>query len=142
MRSNWDSFVISAMIQKLKAIGFRKRFLQDSQQFIYDSILSYQKAAEECLPYIVLAGPKNHQGHTHCWAGFGLYVGWYGGLAITDFFRKRTGDLDGVVLIINIEPFSTRLAIFSIQYGKDSRSMIEVSRYVICECLILTTRIQ
>ena len=110
MRSNWDSFVISAMIQKLRAVGFRKGFLQDLRQFIYNSILSYQKAAEECLPYTLLAGPKNQHGHTHCWAGVGLYVGWYGGLAITEFFTRRTGDLDGVVLIINIEPFFEQIS--------------------------------
>jgi len=98
------------MANKLKALGFRKRFFQSSQQFIYDAFLSYQRAAEECLPYTLFAGPRNLNGHTHCWAGVGLYVGWFGGLAITEFFQRKTGDLDGVVMIVNIEPFYDRIS--------------------------------
>ena len=105
IRGNTDLFVMSAMANKLKALGFKKRFFQSSQQFIYDAFLSYQQAAEECLPYTLFAGPPNPNGHTHCWTGFGLYVGWYGGLAITEFFQRKTGDLDGIVMIVNIKPF-------------------------------------
>jgi hypothetical protein len=98
------------MANKLKALGFKKRFFQSSQQFIYDAFLSYQAAAEECLPYTLFAGPPNPNGHTQCWAGVGLYVGWYGGLAITEFFQRKTGDLEGVVMIVNIKPFYDRIS--------------------------------
>ena len=105
MRATHDPFIITAMTNKLKALGFRKRFLQSSQQFLYDSFLSYQAAAEACLPYTVLAGPPTTEGHTHCWQGLGNYVGWYGALAISNVFQRRIGDMDGAVLIVNIEPF-------------------------------------
>jgi len=110
MRANWDSSVISAIAGKIKALGLRKPFLQSSQQFIYNTFLSYQQAAETCLPYTLLAGPKNPEGHTYCWAGVGLHVGWYGGLAITEFFQRRTGDLAGVALVVNIQPFFDQIS--------------------------------
>ena|SRR5438874_2002620 len=110
MRANWDAFVISAMVDKLKALGFRKRFLQSSEQFLYDSVLSYQQAIEECLPYTVLTGPQNREGHNHCWAGFGRYVGSCSVFALDSLFQRKTGDLDGVVLIVNIEPFFEQIS--------------------------------
>jgi hypothetical protein len=75
MRATHDLFTLTAVTQKLKALGFKKRFLQSPQQFLYDSFLSYQAAVEACLPYTVLAGPPTPEGHTHCWQGWGNYVG-------------------------------------------------------------------
>jgi hypothetical protein len=109
MRATYDPLVITTVVERLKSLGFRKRFFQTAQQFLYDSFLSYQAAVETCLPYSILAGPRNPEGHTHCWAGVGVYMGWCGPLAMNNFFERKIGGLNGAVLIINIEPFYDRI---------------------------------
>ena len=99
------------MADKIKALGLRKPFLVRVRSSSF-TILFYltSRQLETCLPYTLLAGPKNSEGHTYCWAGVGLHVGWYGGLAITEFFQRRTGDLAGVALIVNIQPFFDQIS--------------------------------
>ncbi|SRR6266496_2616042 len=110
MRATYDPFVITAIANKLKALGFRKRIFQSSQQFLYDSFLSYQAAVETCLPYTVLAGPRSTQGGNHCWAGVGLYINWYGALAINELFEQKIGDMDGAIMMVNIAPFYDQIS--------------------------------
>lgn len=105
MRANPDGFVVSAMVEKLKPLGFKKGFFQSSQQFIYDSFLTYPRAVEACLPYSLLVGPDSVGGHEHCWAGVGMYLGWFGTFAIDKFFQSKTLDLDGMLLMVLIKPF-------------------------------------
>jgi hypothetical protein len=105
MRANPDGFVVSAMVEKLKPLGFKKGFFQSSQQFIYDAFLTYPRAVEACLPYSLLVGPDNAGRQQHCWAGVGMYLGWFGTFAIDKFFQSKTFDLDGMLLMVLIKPF-------------------------------------
>lgn len=80
--------------------------LQSSEQFLVDLLLSSQPASNKILPYCLLAGPSDSSGHIHCWNGFGEYAGWQGLMQLSDF---TSGGKQGVVLVINIEPFHGRI---------------------------------
>jgi len=83
-------------VELLKGMGFKKRFLQNPQQFIVDCALSYQQAMYELLPAALLTGPNSGHGHIHCWYGDGQYAGWQGLFQLSDF---RSGDLDRTILV-------------------------------------------
>jgi hypothetical protein len=105
MRGTDDAFVFSPVVDMLKAHGFKKRLLQGPRQFIYDTFLSYQSAAEACLPYTIFAGPPTADlCQTQCWTGSGQYLGRCGSSNMDEFFRKRMNGF-GVLLIVNIAPF-------------------------------------
>ena len=103
-----NPFMIGVAASELKRLGFKKRFLQSPQQFVYDCVLSYQKAIEAILPYSLLAGTQV-EARTHLWSGRGQYVGWQGALQLFDF---TTGNKDRIVLIVEILPFFDQISEF------------------------------
>src|SRR5947207_1677016 len=48
---NPDPRKVVVAAQDLAALGFKKRFFQTPQQFIFDCVLSYQQAIEMWLPF-------------------------------------------------------------------------------------------
>src|SRR6266705_4673278 len=87
MRIHPDPRKISAASQDLQEHGFKKRFFQTPQQFIFDCVLSYQAAIEMWLPFSELH--RLVEDRVHIWFGFGAYCGWQGLLKAIDFDAER-----------------------------------------------------
>jgi len=107
VRMRPNPLLVPAAAMDLKTLGFKKRFLQSPQQFIFDCVLSYQQAINALLPLTFLVGPDLGDGHFHCWNGCGQYAGWQGLFQLSDF---ASGGKDRMLLIINIEPFFGQLS--------------------------------
>jgi hypothetical protein len=95
-----------AVADRLKSIGFSKPFLGSRQQFVYDTILTYEKALEAILPTCLLSGPLDSDGRHLCWFGSGRFAGTQAVFQLGDFTGEVTKN---VPLIINIEPLIPKL---------------------------------
>jgi hypothetical protein len=87
MRINPDSQKIAAAAKDLQEQGFKKRLLQSPQQFVFDSVLSYQAAIEMWLPFAELHHLVGDR--VQICFGFGAYCGWQGPLKAVDFDAER-----------------------------------------------------
>jgi len=100
MRGAIDPSVYSPVMTELEEIGLKKRFLKSQLQFIYDTVLSRQDAAQICLMHSLLIGPENSKGRNECWTGFGTYVGSCGFLCFNELFKRNTGGANGTLLLL------------------------------------------
>jgi len=107
MKITPDLEKVAAATQDLQEQGFKKRFFQSPQQFIFDCVGSYQAAIEMWLPFTEL----HHlvRGQTHIWFGYGAYLGWMGGLNAYDFYSSPERGRR-MLLFINISPLFSELA--------------------------------
>lgn len=101
MRINPDPTKISAAVQDLQALGFKKRLLQSGRPFIFDCVLSYQQAIEMWLPFSELHA-LDTDGRVQIWFGYGRYSGWQGVLPAMEFDRERGARM---LLLFEITPF-------------------------------------
>ncbi len=108
MRINPDPEKAAAASQDLQEAGFKKRFLQSPQQFIFDCVLSYQQAIEMWLPFSELHALQADR--VHIWIGYGRYGGWQGPLAATDFSGIGGKRGERMLLLIDITPFYSQLS--------------------------------
>jgi hypothetical protein len=95
-----------AVADRLKSMGFTKPFLASKQQFIYDTILTHEKALEAVLSTCLLSGPLDSNGQHLCWFGSGRFAGTQGVFQLGDFTGEVTKNIP---LIINVEPLMAKL---------------------------------
>jgi hypothetical protein len=105
MRITPDLGKVAAAVQDLQEHGFKKRFFQSPQQFIFDCVLSYQTAIEMWLPFTELHRLIGDR--VHIWFGFGAYCGWQGVLKATEFDGERGKRM---LLLIDVAPLFAELA--------------------------------
>jgi|ERR1039458_9051360 hypothetical protein len=105
MRSN--PFLRDGVTEHLKAMGFRKRFLQSAEQFNMDCFLSYLPAAEALIHRVILDATLNDRRGIQCWHGSGKYIGWQEVLALADWTSETNRP---AVFMINIAPFFERIS--------------------------------
>jgi len=94
---------------KLQRLGFKKKFFQSQEQFIYDAFLTYEKANEALRPYTLFSGRHMKEGGIPCWNAVGQFAGFQGLFQLNDF---SSGGKQEILLIVNIEPFFESLAPF------------------------------
>jgi hypothetical protein len=109
VRLRTNPYLRGAVTEKLKGMGFKKRFLQSAEQFNIDCFLSYQPAAEALVHRVLLDAPRDFQGRyqTHCWHGSGRYIGWQGVIALADWTCEENINF---VFMINIGPLFDRIS--------------------------------
>jgi hypothetical protein len=102
MRATSNPVLREEALERLTAIGMKKGFFQNPDQFIYDSFLSNQTAAEVLLRKTMLAGAEGDDGYTPLWSPWGQFIGAGGHLQVHDFSDQKW---NRIWLIILIEPF-------------------------------------
>ena len=85
LRMRANPMMLPVAIESLRRLGMKKPFFANSQQFLYDCLVSNDAAMLRILPSCMLAGPTNSEGLIQCWAGCGQYIGEQGVLAVLDF---------------------------------------------------------
>jgi len=102
-----NPFMIPAAAQDLKNLGFKKSFLQSSEQFVVSCFLHHHQAVNALLPLTLFAGSDLGDGKIHCWNGCGQYAGWQGLFQLTDFAAGNKQNR--CLLIVNAEPFFDKI---------------------------------
>ena len=107
VRLRTNPFLRDAITEKLKKMGFRKRFLQSAEQFNIDCFLSCQPAAEALIHRVLLDTKSDDQGRHHCWSGTGRYLGWQRLFQLADWTDKYNCNF---IFMVNIAPFFDRIS--------------------------------
>lgn len=90
--------LIPHVAARLKERGFKKPFLQNDKQFVFDCYLSYHKAALSLSKFVLISSGADSQGHFHIWDCLGRYCGWQGALQRMDF---NASGKENIVLIVD-----------------------------------------
>jgi hypothetical protein len=107
MRATSNPALIADALERLNAVGMKKGFFQNSNQFLYDCFVSNQTGAEVLLRKTMLSGPQDNNGCIQVWTPWGTFAGAEGYLAVHDFSDRKW---QRIWLIVLIDPFFDRLA--------------------------------
>jgi hypothetical protein len=94
---------------KLEGLGFKKKFFQSQEQFVYDAFLTHEKANGALRPFTLFSGRHLKEGGIPCWNAVGQFAGFQGLFQLNDF---SSGGKQDILLIVNIEPFFESLSPF------------------------------